>query len=44
VAKRWHRVHDRNDQRADLMRDAAGRAKELWPAPDLPDWPGTGAA
>jgi hypothetical protein len=27
---------------ADLLRDAANRAKELWPPPDLPDWPGTG--
>jgi hypothetical protein len=27
---------------ADLLRNVAGRAKELWPAPDVPEWPGTG--
>jgi hypothetical protein len=26
----------------DLLHDAAGRAQELWPAPDLPQWPGAG--
>jgi hypothetical protein len=25
---------------ADLIRDAAGRAQQLWPAEDLPEWPG----
>ncbi len=26
---------------ADVLRDAGGRAKELWPAEDLPEWPRT---
>jgi hypothetical protein len=29
---------------ADLLLEAAGRASELWPAPDLPEWPGPGHA
>jgi hypothetical protein len=28
--------------RGDLLHDAGRRAQELWPPPDLPEWPGTG--